>query len=339
MVRRASTLVVVLIALVLGLGLLGTISWFVMFQQPTDPETKKSRPRDQFAEDRAPPPAQPLAFDSRRAMGYLEDICKIGTRISGSEGMKKQQEMLRKHFEAHGAKVEFQRFTARQLSEGKPVEMANLVASWFPEKQRRVILCAHYDTRPIADQEPDRRKWQDGLIAANDGASGPALLMELAHGMKGLKTEVGVDFVLFDGEEYIFDPRGDKYFFGSEHFAQAYLARKSPSRYVGAILVDMIAGKEATFPVEQGSRFMAGALVQQVWDIAAEVKSNRFLRRDGPEVYDDHLALNRAGIPAIDIIDFSYPHWHRLSDLPENCSAEPMEQVARVLWVWLQRAK
>src|SRR5439155_13943393 len=125
-------------------------------------------------------------------------------------------------FEAHGAKVELQRFTAKQVSQKQPVEMANLIASWFPERTKRVILCSHYDTRPIADQEPNPRRWREPFISANDGGSGVALLMEMAHHVKDMKTEVGIDFVLFDGEEYIFEPLHDKYFFGSEHFATHY---------------------------------------------------------------------------------------------------------------------
>lgn len=334
MVRTASALGIVLVVAVAALWCIMTQPW------SSTVEAQPERPREQFAADRAPA-AAPLAaceFDAKRAMGYLESLCKIGPRISGTEGMKKQQEMLQKHFEAKGAKVEFQRFTARQNSENRAVEMANLIAVWNPEATRRIILCAHYDTRPIADQEPDRRRWRDPFVSANDGGSGVALLMELAHHMKGLKSNVGVDFVLFDGEEYIFD-RSDVYFFGSDHFGKTYKPRTSKHQYVAAVLLDMIGGKNARFPIEGYSWNRAGALVEQLWGIAAELKCKSFERRAGPDVQDDHLALNRAGIPAVDIIDFDYPHWHRLSDTPENCSGETLDQVARVLWVWLQRVK
>jgi glutaminyl-peptide cyclotransferase len=219
--------------------------------------------------------------------------------------------------------------------------MANLIVSWHPERKRRVILCSHYDTRPIADQERDRRRWTEPFVSANDGGSGVALLMELAHSMKDLKTEVGVDFVFFDGEEYIFDPApdGDRYFFGSDHFAATYRKDRPKFRYVGAILLDMVGGKGARFPIEKNSWQSAAALAQSVWNLAEELKCPAFQAEIGPEVLDDHLTLNRAGIPAVDVIDFSYKHWHRLSDLPENCSGDSLEQVARVLGVWLQRAK
>jgi hypothetical protein len=111
-------------------------------------------------------------------------------------------------------------------------------------------------------------------------------------------------------------------------------------RYSAAILLDMIAGKGASFPVEQNSGFQAGPLVKEVWGIAAELKCAAFKNGWGRfAVEDDHIALNRAKIPAIDIIDFEYPHWHRLTDTPENCAPEAMDQVARVLLLWLQRTK
>jgi hypothetical protein len=318
---------------------LGGVHWLKLPFGSAQPAPAQKSTRDAFAADRAPAEPAAVAFDGQRALGYLEAICKIGPRMSGTAGMKQQQEMVQKHFEARGAKVELQRFTARQLSQQQPVEMANLIASWYPERPRRVILCSHYDTRPIADQEPDPRRWTQPFLSANDGGSGVALLMELANHVRDLKSNVGITFVLFDGEEYIFDPKSDKYFFGSSHFAQAYRRDRPQQPYVAAVLLDMIAGKDAHFPMEQYSVFRSGALVQEIWSIAAELKCAAFVDRPGPAVQDDHLALQQAGIPAVDIIDFNYPHWHRLSDVPENCSVEGMQQVARVLSVWLQRVK
>ncbi len=310
---------------------------------------KTPQERDSFAQDRAAPPAvQPVAFDGQRAMGYLEAICKIGPRISGTLGMSKQQELIRKHFEACDAKVELQRFTAQQHSQQQKVDMANLIASWNPDVERRVIVCSHYDTRPIADQEEDRRKWTQPFLSANDGGSGVAFLMEMANHMKELKTKVGVDFVLFDGEEYIFEPKVDKYFFGSEHFGKIYRQNRAGKRYIGAVLLDMIAGKNCHFPAEQHSMMQAGALVRDLWKIAEEQNCTAFENKVGEGVQDDHVALNQAGIPAVDIIPsvrtdpsfgFEYPHWHRLSDVPANCSDERMVQVAKVISVWLQRVK
>ena len=169
-----------------------------------------------------------------RALGYLKEICEIGPRISGSAGMVKQQKLLQTHFEKHGGKVSYQRFNAQQESRKEPVAMANMIVSWQPEKQRRIVFCGHYDTRPIADQEPERRRWTQPFVAANDSASVAAWMMELAHHMKDITPAVGIDFVLFDGEEYIFEPGHDKYFFGSDHFAAEYVKQKEKRYLAGS---------------------------------------------------------------------------------------------------------
>jgi glutaminyl-peptide cyclotransferase len=328
--------VVFVVAAVLGVGGYRVLSTGAAPAKTLDAQEQK---RDEFAADREPAAIKPLPFDGKRAMTYLEAICKIGPRISGTEGMRKQQELLYKHFESCGAKVRYQRFTAEQVSQRRPVEMANLIASWHPERPRRVIVCSHYDTRPIADQEPDPRDWHRPFLSANDGGSGVALLMEMANHRKGLATEVGVDFVLFDGEEYIFDHDRDQYFFGSKQFARVYKRNQERINYLGAVLLDMIGGKDAHIPAEQNSWRNARTLVQDLWRIALEQKCTIFQNEMGETVLDDHLALNEAGIPAVDLIDFKYPHWHRLTDVPANCSGESMEQVARVLSIWLQQAK
>jgi hypothetical protein len=336
MTRLAGGLAVLLLAVALVIGLLMVHPWSGSTELP-DLTINNG---DSFASDRAPTPTDPVPFDAKRAMGYLEEVCKIGPRISGTDGMTKQQELLEKHFKAHGGTITWQRFVARQRSAPMAVDMANLIVSWHPDRTRRVILCSHYDTRPIADQEPDSRRWRDPFVSANDGGSGVALLMELAHHLKDLKTNVGVDFVFFDGEEYVFN-REDDYFFGSKHFGREYRKNRGGNRYIGAILLDMVGGKNARFPIEQTSWWKAAPLVRDVWGIAAELKVPAFRTDEYSKVpvQDDHVALNDNGIPAIDVIDFDYRHWHRLTDRPENCSAESLEQVARVLGVWLQRVK
>ena len=317
------------------------VVWLVVLgcgaAEPQPPAKPKG---DSFASDRAGP--APLAFDADRAMGYLNAVCKIGPRISGTDGMKQQQDLLQKHFEDLGGKVSFQRFTARQKSEGRDVEMANLIVTWRPDKTRRVLLCSHYDTRPIADREPNRRRWHDPFLSANDGGSGVAILMEMANHMKDFNPEVGLDFAFFDGEEYVFD-QNDEYFFGSKEFGKQYAKSKDKDkpRYVAAVLMDMVGGKNARFPMEKNSFWKAPDLVRDIWKTADDLGCTAF--RSGEfsqfEVEDDHLPLNAAGIPAVDIIDFSYPHWHKLTDTPDNCSGDSLEQVARVLSVWAQRVK
>jgi glutaminyl-peptide cyclotransferase len=311
----------------------------------TEKAADPTRVRDQFAAGAvaAPADARPVPFDGKLALGHIRDLCKMGPRISGTAAMKKQQALIKDHFEKLGAKVELQRFMAKQVSRPAPVEMANIIISWHPDRDRRVLICSHYDTRPLADQERDRKDWDKPFVSANDGTSGLAWMMELGRHVKQMRLEVGLDFVLFDGEEYVFEGGGpnarDKYFFGSEHFADQY--RRSPPKhaYAAGILLDLFAGKDAVYPIEQNSWLSAGPVVQQVWGVAKELGVTAFQDRRGDNVLDDHIALNRAGIPTVDVIDFSYPHWHRLSDVPDQCSAESLENVSKVLTVWLQRAR
>jgi hypothetical protein len=303
------------------------------------------KPREQFAAGNPALPATigPAPFDGKRALGYVRELCKIGPRISGSEGMKKQQQLIADHFRKLGARVELQKFTAKQVSQTAPVEMTNIVVTWHPDRERRVLLCSHYDTRPRADQEPSRNDWDKPFVSANDGTAGVAWLMELGNHMKNLPLAVGVDFALFDGEEYVFDGAGpdarDKYFFGSDYFAQSYARDHRDKNYAAAILLDMCAGKDASFPIEPNSWFAAGVVVDGLWKTAAELKVPEFKNEQGTPVNDDHIALHRAGIPAVDVIDFSYKHWHKLSDTPDQISPATMEDLSKVLTIWLQRCR
>jgi hypothetical protein len=289
--------------------------------------------------------SKPAPFDSSRALKYLKQLCDIGPRISASEGMKRQQELIEKHFKDLGATVTRQEFKARQRSRKTDTDMVNLIVSWNPDRARRILICSHYDTRPIADQEPNRTNWNKPFVSANDGTSGVALLMELGHSIKDVKTDFGIDFIFFDGEEYVFETNplggGDKYFFGSEHFAEEYARTrdKRKHRYDAGLLLDLFAGKDAQLKVERFSLEAAPRLVEQVWDVAKKVGAKSFKFERGHEVQDDHLALNRVGIPTIDIIDFDYPHWHKLSDTPDKVSGEQMAEVSKVITVWLQKIK
>jgi glutaminyl-peptide cyclotransferase len=338
------------LALVLAAACVLLVAWALIMPyvgtNARQPEKAAERQREQFAAGAPNVPAiiHPAPFDGPRSIGYVRDLCKIGPRISATEGMTKQQELIKMHFEKLGAQVEFQRFSAKQLSRPAAVEMANIIITWFPERDRRVLICSHYDTRPRADQERNRDNWDKPFISANDGASGVAWMMELGHHIKQMPLTIGVDFVLFDGEEYVFDGAGpnskDKYFLGSEYFATEY--RKSPPKhtYAAGILLDLFGGKNAKYPIEPNSWFAARPLVEQVWATAKELSVPSFQERlSNTAVSDDHIALNRVGIPTIDIIDFDYPFWHKLGDLPDECSAESMESVSKVLTIWLQRAR
>ena len=336
----------------------GVPVWWMASSRPAGPEPEtpqlpamgalddKKPQKTEFATgDGKDDKAAEVKFDADRALKYLKQLCDIGPRISATEGMKKQQELIEAHFKKLGATVTRQEFKARQKSQKNETDFVNLVISWHPDKARRVLLCAHYDTRPIADQEANRANWNKPFVSANDGTSGVAFLMELGNHMKDLKCEFGVDFVLFDGEEFVFETDrmggGDRYFIGSEHFADDYLKSKATRkhRYDAGVLFDLFAGKGAELRWEVYSYEAAKPLVDQIWGVAKAVGAKSFKYERGPEVQDDHLALNRVGIPTVDIIDFDYPHWHKLSDTADKVDGAQMAEVAKVIATWLQKIK
>ena len=299
------------------------------------------------AELRADDPKSELgqAIDGDRAMGYLKKICEFGPRPSDSSAMRSQRKWLSAFFGRFGATVREQRFRIRHPQNGEPVEMANLIIEWHPERRDRILLCTHYDTRPFPDAErvPSRRRGV--FLGANDGASGVAVLCELAHHMKDYRGRFGIDFVLFDGEEFVFDPQRDLYFLGSDYFARSYLQDQSV-RYRGGILLDMVGDRELQIYQEKNSLRFARSMVKDIWRVAKELKIKEFRQRARHEVRDDHLKLNQiARIPTVDIIDFDYPrpgrhtYWHTQADTPDKCSGDSLQKVARVVWVWIQRAR
>ncbi|WP_165227678.1 M28 family peptidase [Aquisphaera insulae] len=286
--------------------------------------------------------ATPAPIDGKRAFGYLEKICAIGPRIAGSEANAKQRQLAAEHFKAAGATVREQPFTGDHPLTGEKVRMVNLIAAWHPERARRVVISVHYDTRPFPDEETDPERKKQPFLGANDGAAGVALLMEIANHMKDLKTPWGVDLVLFDGEELVYGRHPEtqgQYFLGSKEFARAYVEDQEREKlrfeYVAGIVLDMVGGKNLHLPQEPNSLSLAQNLVRDVWTVARQIGAKSFKTQVGREVLDDHLALNNAGIPAIDIIDFDYPYWHKADDLPKNCSAESLAEVGRVVTAWL----
>ena len=285
-------------------------------------------------------PANPL--DADRAFGYLEEVCRLGPRPSGSRAMLDQQKLVTEHFESLGAEVERQTFRGPNPQGGPKVRMANIIARWRPELKRRVLFCAHYDTRPLPDRDPNPLARRSGrFIGANDGASGVALLMELAHLMREYDGPVGIDLVLFDAEEFVWDDNRDPYFLGSRWFGTRYAKRKPKDwSYEWAILVDMVGDNdlEIHYEVFSWNWKETRPLVRQIWGTADQLGIKEFVPRTKTAVKDDHLALRQFGnIKAIDIIDIEYPHWHTEADVPRNCSGESLAKVGWVLWEWLQK--
>lgn len=300
-------------------------------------ETSHSAPAGATDRSSATPP-----IDGARAYDYLQQICALGPRMSGSEGMLAQQALIARHLDGLGGRVRWQRFRARHPVSGGPIPMANMICQWQPESSQRILLCSHYDTRPLPDRDPNPVRRRSGtFVGANDGASGVAVLMELAHHMAQLKCPYGIDFALFDGEEMVYEER-HPYFLGSEWFARDYVAHPPTYRYRWAVLLDMVG--DADLQIFQERHSMAWEetrpLVVEIWATAERLGVREFTARRKHTVRDDHLKLRNIGrIPACNIIDFDYAYWHTEADTPSKCSAASLAKVGWVLYEWLQTVK
>ena len=282
----------------------------------------------------APPPGAAAtnrpAFSADRAGEYLRRQVDFGPRIPGTEGHARQLEWMRSFLAERADTVMEQHFTHTTRT-GETLRLTNLFARFRPELEERVLLVAHWDTRPAADQSPDRADRKRPVPGANDGASGVAVLMELANLFKQNPPPIGVDILLVDGEDY--GPTGDDMYLGAKYFAANQPAGYRP--FYG-VLVDMVGDRDPRFPIEQNSQELAPEVVQRVWGVARELGyGDVFPSTPGIAIEDDHIPLNKGGIRTVDIIDFDYGpgnrYWHTPQDIPENTSPESLRIVGEVL--------
>ena len=272
-------------------------------------------------------------FNSQMAFSYLVRQCEFGPRNPGSVGHKNALEYLVGELEATSDSLKLQEFTHLDESSGRVYNLTNIIASFDPSNPERVLLGAHWDTRPRSDYDADPAKRAQPLLGANDGASGVAVLLELARIMQQNRPAVGVDIILFDGEDFGEEGDLDRYFLGSRYFAMNFKGSKPE----WAVIVDMVGDANLELPIERYSYEQNRELVERVWSAAERAGASQFKRNLGSYVRDDHLMLyEHAGIPAIDIIDMDYVQggvnlWHTSLDTPERCSPESLGAVGRTL--------
>lgn len=259
-------------------------------------------------------------FDPKKAFEFLKTQCEYGPRPVGSKAHDDAKAYLIKQLKLYADSVETQDFNH------KGFKLSNIIARFGSSAQPSVLLCAHWDTRPTADQELDPSKRTKPIIGANDGASGVAVLLELSRLFKEQRPPVPVTIVLFDGED--FGPTSADMFLGSRHFAET--ADKHRLRY--GILVDMVGDKELKIPREQYSNERAKWVVDKVWATAKRLGHSKVFENDvGFAVIDDHLPLLAKGIPCIAVIDFDYAYWHTLADATDKCSPESLRVVGETI--------
>jgi len=276
---------------------------------------------------------RPPRFSGERAFMHVEQQVTFGPRIPGSEGHRRAREYFIEVLERHSPRVVEIPFTY-VTPRGDTLRGYNIFASFRPERFPRVMLGAHYDTRPEADRDPDPERRAEPVPGANDGASGVAVLLELARHLAGRPPDVGVDIILFDLEDLgeYGSAEGDTlavpFAIGSEAFAEAH-PRYRPS---WGVIVDMVGDRHLRIPMEGYSMQYARPVLERVFRAADRVGADAFVREPGGAVMDDHVPFLRRGIPVVNIIHQPFPDtWHTTADTPEHVSPRSLEQVGRVL--------
>ena len=266
------------------------------------------------------------SFDGDSAYSFIEEQCRIGPRFPGSEGHKLLQRLIVDRLREYGVNVSLQPFEAVPTT-GDTLHLVNIIGNINSGAEHRIMLGAHYDTRPIADKDPDPANRETPIPGANDGASGVAVLFELARIFGRSEPAVGIDLVFFDGEDYGREGVEEDYILGSAYFARNMKGYR-PS---GVIVVDMVGERGAEIKMEGYSKYYSPILIHDLFSTAERMNIKAFKKEEGVPLIDDHLPFIQMGIPAVVLIDFEYPHWHTLEDTPDKCSAASLEAVGAVL--------
>lgn len=273
-----------------------------------------------FATRPSAPAAKP-AFDGGRAFADVVYQVGIGPRTPGSPGHDQIIQWIVSELKKSGWQVEIQQTSLM----GHPIQ--NIIAKKGTDKKPWIILGAHYDTRMRADQDPDPAKQSQPVPGADDGASGVAVLLELARNLESFSAKQ-VWLVFFDAEDQGGFPGWD-WILGSRAFANSLAAKPDAS-----IVVDMVGDKNLNIYRELNSN---PALTDQVWNTAASLGYQaEFINQGKYRMEDDHTPFLEKGLAAIDIIDFDYPSWHTTADTPDKLAPSSLKAVGATLLAWLQ---
>ena len=304
-----------------------------------------------------PPPLHPV-FDHEKAFALLRKQCDFGPRVLGTDAHEKTKAFLLEEMKKYADTTLEQTFTYRNMTGTNIIGVFNPAGATQPASQP-VLLMSHWDTRPISDG-PNSAETRRGVVfhygpngwnptspipGACDGASGVAVLLELARLFHEQKPAVGVVLLLDDAEDYgdfnANDFAGDGVELGAKYFADHYKEIKPVGKPAYGILLDMVGGKGAFFPREMHSEQDAKVIDDRVFGIAQTLGyTKQFRSNETQEVGDDHLWLNKVGIPVIDLIHplplgeyetRGYAYWHTQQDLPEKCNPQSLKVVGDVV--------
>ena len=270
-------------------------------------------------------------FDAAQAMGWMRYQVAAGPRVPGQPGHRLVAEWLERELRARADSVEVQAF-AHVTAAGDTLALRNIIARFRPSDPNRILYVTHWDTRPEAEKDPDSSKRHQPIPGANDGASGTALLLEVADALKKAPPAVGVDLLFVDGEDYgSFEADSMK----DVLIGARYFARHLPTGYrpLFAVLWDMVGGRDQQIYEEGYSLERAPEVVERVWSTAEELHLGAMFRpMNGGYITDDHVPLQEAGIRAIDVIGFeNYRAWHHtMEDTPDKVSEATLADVGRL---------
>lgn len=274
-------------------------------------------------------PHEPPAFDGGRAFGYLEQQVALGPRVPGTEASKAVRDLYYRHFESCGLQVDSQAFTFFDPYSSVDTPLVNVIAHYrgAADDEPAVLLLAHYDSRPRTDFHTDSTLRHMPIDGANDGASGVAVLMELANLLKAQPPDCNVDLVLVDGEDWGRRGDTDYYLLGSREFARQGIRGK----YKFGVVVDMVGDVQQQIYRESYTEQFYKPINDMLWQVADTLGIGSFLEEVRFTVQDDHISIGAAGVPTALLIDFDYEYWHTELDTPDKCSAVSLTNVGRVL--------
>jgi Zn-dependent M28 family amino/carboxypeptidase len=254
---------------------------------------------------------------------HLETLCSFGPRNPGSPGHMETRQYIKQIGQKFADKVVEQSFSY-QSTDNQMLTLHNIELTFEgQESGRPILLGAHYDTRPFADEDPDPKSRTKPIVGANDGGSGTAVLLALAQYLSENKPKKPIRIVFFDGEDFG-HKRSGEYFLGSFHYAKQIKKSRKEKWPKFVLVVDMVGDKDLQIYKEANSLKSASSLVGLIHDVAKRKGTHQFINKSKFNIRDDHIPFIEMGIPSAVIIDFDYPHWHTLRDTLDKCSKESL---------------
>ncbi len=290
-------------------------------------------------------------FNRDSAFLYVEQQVNFGSRVPNTKAHKQCAEYLERKLKEFGADVIVQKAQVKSF-DNKTLSISNIIGQYKSESKNRVLLFAHWDSRPFADQCTDKSRIKEPILGANDGASGVGVLLEIARQIKMSPPNVGVDIIFFDAEDYgqpefSKEPnKQDTWCLGSQYWSKNPHRKGYYAQY--GILLDMVGGKNATFYQEIYSVDMARKIVKGIWNTASELGySSYFIFDRGGYITDDHIYVNKfLGIPCVDIIQHDPTtetnfgrYWHTHDDNMDSVDKNTLKAVGQTVLKYVYSTK